>query len=128
MQENYRGRTEGNKWKTSTGFRTLHCFMLGGNKNASGDFVRGCISRVFTAHRVIPTIHLLDIDCAHQTDQSRRTPAPSIFDGFTKIMKKQTTRWNLVQHKSRNVYLVNLYHENRGTDQICFNKRGDSAG
>lgn len=75
VQENYRGRTEGSKWNTSTGFRTLHCFHLRGNKTAAGE----CISSIVTARCPFPAInHLLNIGRTRRADQSRRGRSFSI--------------------------------------------------
>lgn len=71
LQGTYRGQyMENINWFSNTSL-----FHPQGNK---GDFVRGCISSVFAAlrHATVPATQLLDIDCTHQTDQSRQTVPP----------------------------------------------------
>ena len=52
-------------------------------------------------------------------------PAPSIFDGFTSIMKNKLLARIRSGTKIEIFTSVNLYHENRGMEEICCNERSD---
>lgn len=71
VQENYRGRTEGNKWKTSTGFLNTSLFHPQGNKTVTGGFVQGLHIKCLYRAPHDTAVHLLNID-THQTDQSHQ--------------------------------------------------------
>lgn len=78
-QENYKGRIEGNKWKTSAGFWTIHCFILWEIKPVPGDLVRLQIKCLHVAHCMTWTEYWLCTLSGSITSN----PASFAFNGLT---------------------------------------------